>query len=1085
MRLFLISLSVLSLVFGTIINIPDDYSTIQEGINASIDGDTVLVQPGEYFENVNFLDREIVLTSQHMFNPLQSLIDNTIIDGSLAEERVVQISDFNGPGTVLHGFTIRGGQGGVLASNWSQPSLEFLVVRDNYLLQGIYNYGSGIHVSSAPGTRISNSEIAYNICNTYECSGGGISVNNSDMTIEDVYIHHNNVNEGVGGGIRIGNSSDVFLINVLIEHNSCIGAGGGLYHHSAYVNLAGVTIRHNYANQGGGIYYNVGSMIGDYSNRPSVYLNSGIQGRDFYAYQPLSLAVDTATVAIPTAYHAWPVENWTLLVNAGLLEQHASDLYVSPNGDDTNSGTTWEEPLRTVDRALCTIIPGDLSPHIINLEAGYHIASETGESYPLGWISGVSLFGEDSDTTILDAEQSGRFFTVKGVENASFQMMTLQNGWADKGGAMSVQNSDISIDDVIFVNNIADDDGGSAISSNNSAIQMTDVIMANNTAVDGGDALWIWGGEVSCFNCILRQNQGGGIFNHGGTQLYIGNSILWDNTPHQLHTVQSGSSVTIEYSDIQGGPDYIQGFNEHVDWDTSNINSNPHFCISDNYLHVAENSPCLGSGIAGQNMGQVIIACDALPEYDSTIYFISATGNDLLGDGSELSPFETFANTIAHAVDGDTIVVEPGIYFDTVNFQQKELLISSRIIEGYDESIVLNTILDGSGNPGAPLLNLTGDYSELTRFEGFTLQNALGSDETGTCIPGAIIIGGSATPQLSRLWILNNPSTCFYPVGAVLVQDTASPVMERVIFAGNIAEADAGALTVKNQASALLNHVTMNQNTSLAPAISVSNSAALEIVNSIIQDSISVSVGATLDASYSNFQHWVPGPGNHSADPLFEDPENLNFHLLAESPCINGGDPDLPLDVDGSIADMGYYVYGEDDDLFLSFGGYDPETGVLPILITTSEYISGFQITFSGIVIAGAWGGMAQAAGFMISSNDNFVLGFAMMYIHPGSGVLFNLDIESFTGDPLCFEDVLISGSGGTQLEVAHSPCINLTECDLFGDLNQDGVLDILDIVAQVNCILDDQECYCGDLNGDAVVNIQDILLLVSLIMWD
>ena len=56
LKLFLI-LSALTLVVvfepqATIINVPADYPNIQAGINATVEGDTVLVQPDTYFEKV-------------------------------------------------------------------------------------------------------------------------------------------------------------------------------------------------------------------------------------------------------------------------------------------------------------------------------------------------------------------------------------------------------------------------------------------------------------------------------------------------------------------------------------------------------------------------------------------------------------------------------------------------------------------------------------------------------------------------------------------------------------------------------------------------------------------------------------------------------------------------------------------------------------------------------------------------------------------------------------------------------------------------------------------------------------------------
>ena len=71
---------------ATTINIPSDYTTIQEGINASVDGDTVLIAQGIYYENL-ILENEIVLASHAINDDLGSdwldneNINETIISG--------------------------------------------------------------------------------------------------------------------------------------------------------------------------------------------------------------------------------------------------------------------------------------------------------------------------------------------------------------------------------------------------------------------------------------------------------------------------------------------------------------------------------------------------------------------------------------------------------------------------------------------------------------------------------------------------------------------------------------------------------------------------------------------------------------------------------------------------------------------------------------------------------------------------------------------------------------------------------------------------------------------------------------------
>jgi hypothetical protein len=51
--------------------------------------------------------------------------------------------------------------------------------------------------------------------------------------------------------------------------------------------------------------------------------------------------------------------------------------------------------------------------------------------------------------------------------------------------------------------------------------------------------------------------------------------------------------------------------------------------------------------------------------------------------------------------------------------------------------------------------------------------------------------------------------------------------------------------------------------------------------------------------------------GNIDADPLLTDPDNLDFTLQPDSPAIDAGDPNLPGDPDGTVADLGPYYFDQ------------------------------------------------------------------------------------------------------------------------------------------------------------------------------
>jgi nitrous oxidase accessory protein NosD len=105
--LFIVAvLSLPVLAYSATIYVPDDYPAIQQAIDSSANGDTVIVKPGTYVENIDFKGKAITLQSEKG-------ADVTTIDGNKTGS-VVTCKSGEGPDTVLDGFTITNGSGSVV-----------------------------------------------------------------------------------------------------------------------------------------------------------------------------------------------------------------------------------------------------------------------------------------------------------------------------------------------------------------------------------------------------------------------------------------------------------------------------------------------------------------------------------------------------------------------------------------------------------------------------------------------------------------------------------------------------------------------------------------------------------------------------------------------------------------------------------------------------------------------------------------------------------------------------------------------------------------------------------------------------------
>ncbi|MDP8313578.1 MAG: choice-of-anchor Q domain-containing protein [Candidatus Celaenobacter antarcticus] len=567
------------------VNSTGDYTYIQQGIDNSVNGDTVLVYPGTYFENINYNGKNIILASLYLLTHNNSYIDSTIIDGN-QNGSVVTFESGEDSTVVLCGFTIQNGSG-------------------TYYL---HNY-----------------------------HGGGLLCKNAHPTISNCNIENNVAEQG--GGI------------------SCV---------SSHIHLIGTTIKNNYAEYGGGGIFLANNSNASFNayERCNIFLNYGSNSCDLRSINcdNINIIVDTFTVSEPDNYFSYPVDYFTFNILNSKIEPINQDLYVSPVGDNSNSGLTPVEPLKNISYALTKIASDSTHPNTIHLANGIYSPSLTEEIFPLNCRSYVSIIGENEVNTILDGNNlSGIIACVFGDNFFSIENLTVKNGFASNGGGISFSvNSSPTIKNVTIEDNSVTGGGGGVLCYNNSCPVFEDVSIINNYAgsVGGGICIsnsspvlknviisgnivdTVWGSSAGInvvansnpllINVAIINNISGddgsilGTGNNGCPELnnitisgnniidnviycmwndsiYFNNCILYNTEAYnEIKFYSNGYSnlVSISYTDIKDGEAGIQTNGAGtVNWLEGNIDSIPQFVGGDPFSYeLTKYSPCIDAG---------------------------------------------------------------------------------------------------------------------------------------------------------------------------------------------------------------------------------------------------------------------------------------------------------------------------------------------------------------------------------------------------------------------------------------------------------------------------------------------------------
>ncbi|MBW8039779.1 MAG: hypothetical protein FVQ85_07245 [Planctomycetes bacterium] len=300
----------------------------------------------------------------------------------------------------------------------------------------------------------------------------------------------------------------------------------------------------------------------------------------------------------------------------------------------------------------------------------------------------------------------------------------------------------------------------------------------------------------------------------------------------------------------------------------------------------------------------------------------AASGRTIYVDDDGPADFNTIQEAIDDSNDGDTIIVQPGLYLEFVRFRGKNITLKST--NPADSNVVASTIIDyGVGFDGSEDPNC-----QLTDFKinGWIYG---GINHTRATISHCLLISNI----VYKGTVIKN---CDGTIKNCVVSDNL-PISDHIDSA-------------ISDCHGLIKNCTVANNFS---GIRVLGGGTTTIENCIIYgNSVWLEGGATVNILYSNVEggiysggdrtvNW--GPGNMDADPCFADAANRDYHLKSQagrwdvndgrwtrndvtSPCIDAGNPNSPVGYEpfpnGGRINMG--AYGGTKEASKSYFGRPP-----------------------------------------------------------------------------------------------------------------------------------------------------------------
>lgn len=420
---------------ANIIYVPSDYPTIQTAINASQDGDQIIVAPGIYNETLDLRGKAIHLLSSD--GPDVTTIDATGIHGCVVACVNNETND-----TILEGFTITGGtgansKGGGMFNSSGSPTVINCLFIDNFLDTNELTFGGGI----------------YNENNNQVVIVGCTFVNNT---------------AGKGGAI-CNRYNNALIINCNFTSNRSRDGGSAIYNDESD---STISYSEFYINSTSDKY---GAVLSEYS---SPVINDCI-------FKSNSAGSDGAAIANYNRSSSW--DNYPLIYNCTFDSNTSKYAGAIFNGNKNHASII-----------NCTFIRNRATYNAGAIEnsGDYTIILDCiFENNNAGLFAGAVNCKSEANSVIRNCifrdnnAQNGAGMFVSNYANVLNCTFT-NNKVSNNGGAIFTQYSSARLVNCLFDNNSADNSGGGIFNFKDSHSVISNCIFSDNFANKTGGAVY-------------------------------------------------------------------------------------------------------------------------------------------------------------------------------------------------------------------------------------------------------------------------------------------------------------------------------------------------------------------------------------------------------------------------------------------------------------------------------------------------------------------------------------------------------------------------------------------------------------------